>query len=427
MDEPRMFREALIARVLLLVRAAAVAVPPIACNTAASHAVGAGGGSTSSASGAGGVGSDGAGGGGTRDAGEADVSIADASTENGLGDGGAPSQIACFPLEDEGGTCPTDLGEATAIFVSQGCYMSWETNQVVSGPVSSPPGQCCYMAYVMFCPPGSGGRPFRIDGCARVAAAQRGAGWSQATQASVVIRADVSDLTTEERAALAEAWSRDALQEHASVAAFGRFALALLRHGAPADLVAAAHEAALDEVTHARLCFALASAYAGEPIAPGPFPFGTSVEVDESLAALAVGTVIEGCVAETISACVAAEQLAHAVDPAVRAALARIATDEARHAELAFRTIAWALHAGGSDVRAAVRAAFDGACEGGRPTHERETTTESTLGAHGRLSAASEARVRATTLHEVVAVAAVAVTGLPSRLGEMSTAVASAC
>jgi hypothetical protein len=180
---------------------------------------------------------------------------------------------------------------------------------------------------------------------------------------------------------LAEAWTRDALLEHASVASFGRFALELLGAGAPPSLVADAHRAALDEVQHARLCFGLASAYAGEDIGPGAFDFGRGVAVEADLADIAVRTFLEGCAGETFGAVLAAEALAAATDPAVRAVLAVIAEDEARHAELAWRAVAWAVEAGGAPVREALRDALD---------------------AHGRLDAAA---VRATierTLREVV-------------------------
>src|SRR6185436_7062049 len=116
-------------------------------------------------------------------------------------------------------------------------------------------------------------------------------------------------LSPGERAALAEAWARDALLEHASVASFGRFALELLAFGAPADLIEAAHRAALDEVRHARLCFALAGAYRGEALAPGAFPFDGAVRLAGDLAALAESAVLEGCVGETLAALQAAEQL----------------------------------------------------------------------------------------------------------------------
>ena len=84
----------------------------------------------------------------------------------------------------------------------------------------------------------------------------------------------------------------------------------------------------------------------GEPIAPAPFPFDGRVEVSADLASIAARAVREGCINETLAAVQAAEQLARAEDPAVRAALAKIAEDEARHAALAWRTVAWALRAG---------------------------------------------------------------------------------
>ncbi len=80
--------------------------------------------------------------------------------------------------------------------------------------------------------------------------------------------------------------------------------------------------------------------------------------MDASLARLAVSTLKEGCIGETVAAVIAAEQLARATDPAVRAALAGIAADEARHAELAWRTVAWAMDTGGPAVREAVDAAL---------------------------------------------------------------------
>ena len=64
-------------------------------------------------------------------------------------------------------------------------------------------------------------------------------------------------------------WLRAALLEHASIASFARFSLELLRYGAPPELVVGAHRAALDEVAHARLAFALASSWSGRDLGPG--------------------------------------------------------------------------------------------------------------------------------------------------------------
>merc|ERR1712151_1128793 len=65
--------------------------------------------------------------------------------------------------------------------------------------------------------------------------------------------ADVTPLSKSEE------WVRRAKDEFISIASFNRFSLDLLRFGAPADLVAAAQKAALEEIGHAKLSFAVAS------------------------------------------------------------------------------------------------------------------------------------------------------------------------
>lgn len=210
-------------------------------------------------------------------------------------------------------------------------------------------------------------------------------------------RPDVAHLTASQRAALAEAWKRDGLAEHASVASFGRFALELLAVGAPAGLVADAHRAALDEVQHARLCLELASAYAGEAIVPGPFDFGRGLAVTASLPAMAARTFLGVCAGETLEAVRAAEQLAVATDPAARAVLARIAPDGARHAELGWRTVAWALEAGGEPVREALREAL------GRVSAPAVATpADPELCAHGQLDGLSTRLAASRALRDVV-------------------------
>jgi hypothetical protein len=163
----------------------------------------------------------------------------------------------------------------------------------------------------------------------------------------------MSDLPRATRDVLAAAFTKDALGEHASVASFGRFALELMAVGAPAELVADAHRAALDEVRHTQIAFGLASAFRGTALGPGAFPF-PPFALRTDLASFARSVAVEGCVGETLAALIAAERAAEATDPRVSAALASIAEDEARHAELAWRTIAWALTVGGADVAEAV-------------------------------------------------------------------------
>jgi hypothetical protein len=261
-------------------------------------------------------------------------------------------------------------------------------------------GQCCYNTDVT---PICEGRPYLVGAVARTAPFVRapGDGGWRAAEASAP---RVSEIAPDLRAILAAEWTRDALFEHASVASFGRFALELLAAGAPADLVEEAHQAALDEVRHARLCFALASAYAGEAIAPGAFPFEGRVEVVADLASIAARAAKEGCIGETIAAVIAAEQLASAEDPAVRGVLAGIAADEARHAELAWRTVAWAIRVGGARVRAAVEEVFAGLGRGGAQVIAG--AEDARLAAHGRLGAAALGEAAARAIEDVVRPAA---------------------
>ncbi len=151
------------------------------------------------------------------------------------------------------------------------------------------------------------------------------------------------------RAALAAHWEREAAFEHASVGAFARASLSLLAVGAPPELLAATHAAAADEVEHARLAYALASAYGGSGRGPGPLAVGGAVETP-SIARLAVETFVDGCAGEATAALALREGAAASEDLEVRAILTRIAEDEERHAELAFRTVAWALGTGGDEV-----------------------------------------------------------------------------
>jgi hypothetical protein len=61
-----------------------------------------------------------------------------------------------------------------------------------------------------------------------------------------------------------------------------------------------------------------------------------------SLGALARENAREGCVRETFGAMIAAHQAAHAADAVTRDAMAAIAVDESRHAQLAWEVDAWA-------------------------------------------------------------------------------------
>jgi hypothetical protein len=262
-------------------------------------------------------------------------------------------------------------------------------------------GLCCYDITTEddenSCCPEDGcvvGRPYTVADHAITAQSRKTSAWALSERSPAVCA-----LTAADRQALAAHWTLAALQEHASIASFSRFALELLAAGAPPDLVAEAQNAALDEIQHAKASFAMAAAYRGEPVGPSDFPFGGAVQIRSDLASLAAAVAREGCIGETAAAIVAAEQLARATDPAVLAVLAKIAGDEARHAELAWRTVRWALAEGGAPVHAAVAEVFE-ALRRGRVAPIVEAP--SILSNHGWLDDATRDAVVARAIVEVV-------------------------
>jgi hypothetical protein len=162
----------------------------------------------------------------------------------------------------------------------------------------------------------------------------------------------VSELSGPGRDALATYWRDAALGEHASIPAFSRLSMTLMALGAPSRLVDAAHRAAREEVEHARIAFAMASAYAGRRVAPGPLTALASAPAitATSLPALAAESVIDGCLLEGFAAATLAAGRARASDPAVRDALATLGRDETSHAQLAWDIVAWCIDNDGPDL-----------------------------------------------------------------------------
>lgn len=204
------------------------------------------------------------------------------------------------------------------------------------------------------------------------------------------------------RRAVAEHWTHAAQMEHASVAAFSRFSLQLLAVGAPPSLLEDAHHAALDEIKHAELCFSLATVYAGHSVGPGPLPVDQRALTSWDLQSVAVGTVEEGCVGETIAALEAQATAELAQAGAVRAVQLRIYEDESRHAELAWRFARWAAEVGGAPVRAALRDAFERQIAHFEAATPLESIHEQRLEAHGILSERRKQALRAQMMREVI-------------------------
>ncbi|AGC47140.1 hypothetical protein MYSTI_05864 [Myxococcus stipitatus DSM 14675] len=203
------------------------------------------------------------------------------------------------------------------------------------------------------------GRVLRLQGRARVARRAIGKGWADDTVP------ELSGLSAWQRTVLGEAWLYSAGMEHASVPAFSKLSLKLSALGAPSALLEDCHLAALDEVRHARRCFAMARAYSGMPWTAGmlpelaqaasqPLPAGT----ENDWARLVRGSLLDGCLSEGLASRVAEEGARQATDPVVRETLSVIAEDEGRHAELGWDVIDFALERGGGSAREALRQAL---------------------------------------------------------------------
>ncbi len=279
------------------------------------------------------------------------------------------------------------------------CCYYW-VDSVPCGP--DPAGQgCCYVAQV-YQGQGCEGRPLRVEGELRLAPVTSRTDWAAA------IELEPSTLTASTRSTLAAAWVHSARAEHASVASFARFALELMALGAPADLVRDAQAAMGDEIEHAELCFGIARALSGDDVGPGPLSLAGVKFGAIDPVAVAVATVVEGCVNETLAAALALAELAAARDEDVVRALSKIAEDETRHAGLAWRAVAWMIRSFGAPVRDAVLETLRVA----RPfSIDDRTLAGVPVGvahAYGRLPADEAREVLLTALEDIVGPCALA-------------------
>lgn len=243
-------------------------------------------------------------------------------------------------------------------------------------------------------------RPFLVGASMRSSRATPRRDWGdRATGAAL------HDLDPATARSLARVWLADALEEHASVAAFARFTLYLLAVGAPPELVAASQRASLDEIEHARGCFALARRYGAAESGPSALRIDDAVR-PSSLAEIVALTAEEGCVGETLGALLAREQLETVSDATASAFLRRLARDEERHAALAWRFVAWAVARGGDEVRTAARDALARASKATLDAEVRPLASgvdAAAWRAHGRLTCAEARAVAARGIAEIVA------------------------
>ena len=295
-------------------------------------------------------------------------------------------------------TTPTPTeDQVDAKFLPNGCLQRMAAcngccNPSVSDGVPQGDGSCCYS----FCSGSCCGRPFVVEDTPRLAALEARGDWLAA-----YTPAPGAGPT---QARIAAEWLEDARMEHASIASFARFTLDLLAYGAPAELVEAAQRAALDECEHARLCFGLAARFGAGERGPSPLP-AAGATVAPSLWHAAMAAFHEGCVSETLAALHADTAAERAQDPEVKRALTRISADEARHAELAWRFVAWSAARLGADFKLALEREMASLCQRSAPVSgefEPEAVALA-LRAAGRLTATDKRRLDHVGMREVIA------------------------
>lgn len=184
------------------------------------------------------------------------------------------------------------------------------------------------------------GRPLRVRGRQLHPDLREGSDWTRGS------RPDPSKLDAPTRAALEALWLHDAQKEHASVPAFSRIAWLLAAVGAPADLMEWAHRAALEEIEHARACFALAAGYGGRSHSVAAMPDlllgGLDLHADP-VVTLATESLRDGCQLEDFNADVARACSEVCREPATRAVLETIAIEERSHAEFSWALLEWTI------------------------------------------------------------------------------------
>jgi hypothetical protein len=231
---------------------------------------------------------------------------------------------------------------------------------------------------------GGWGRPLRIRGRQLHPELREGADWTSGD------RPDTSDLDPATRNALAALWLHDAQKEHASVPAFSRISWMLAAVGAPAELMAWSHRAALEEIEHAQKCFALAAGYGGTAYTVEPMPELLVGGLDgsaDALVTLATESLGDGCQLEDFNADVAAECARVCEEPVTRAVLEQIAREERSHADFSWALLHWLVTHAGDAVRPAIEDCL-------RRLHEIRRPTAVSRQKHRLVAAADEVQLR---------------------------------
>lgn len=303
---------------------------------------------------------------------------------------GVGNELRTEPLrsDDEIATGWDENGCMKSEWIASGCC-----NPALSAGELQKDGSCCYIACEGVCC----GRPFIVNGVSLVADVTERKDWcADAKQVCIA----VADLSTRERETLAQAWLADAQMEHASIASFSQFALDLLQLGAPPELLRDCHLAGLDEIEHARVGFAVTSMLLGRDVGPGELAVGSfqSRSLEQALTA----AIVEGCVGETLAAGVVAEQARRCTDVNLAKQLEKIATDELRHAELAWRFVAWATQRFGTEARRVAQRAFAQALANPPSASAELQVSDQVLHSLGRITASQWQNAVTHVLRDVI-------------------------
>lgn len=189
--------------------------------------------------------------------------------------------------------------------------------------------------------------------------------------------------------------------EMSSVWTFLRLAEELAAVGAPAALIAAALDAADDEVRHAELCAAAAGGVELSPLPLGAARPRFTTSSAQALSILAAEAWCEGALNEGAAAEEARLAAAESTGQ-TRSMLAAIARDEAGHADLSWAVLAWLFEVAPGIARAAiaqvpdVHAADDAAAID--PALVRRGVPSTQITAAARAHAATTARSRLAAL-----------------------------
>jgi hypothetical protein len=294
--------------------------------------------------------------------------------------------IARFACQTAKDTCQSDQDCAA------GSYCDGST-----GSFTCTPGGCAI------------GRPFLVEGQERVATVAARTDWT------IAFAPAVAGLSNEARQTAANAWARIGQMEHASVAAFARFALQLLSLGAPAELLELTTQAMADETRHARLAFGIASAFGEKPVGPAKLDVEHSLN-ETSLADVVRLVVREGCIGETSAALEAREAAERAASPELTRMLAGVADDESRHAELAWRFVSWALERAPREVGQVLESELERAARATQTSLPEASADELAVEHCGLVGERLRRQLQNAAFHEVIAPCARALLGRARRV-----------